>query len=58
MVSPRSLTIVDTSDGIDAIEAWAARVGALGSVKWGTIRESAAAWVAAGSVASRMETWE
>ncbi len=58
MVSPRTLVIPDTSDGIDAIEAWANRVGALRGIHWATIRETADAWVAAGSVPSRMEDWD
>ncbi len=58
MVSPRLLVIPDTSDGIEAIEEWANRVGALRGVRWATIRETADAWVAAGSVPSRMEDWD
>jgi hypothetical protein len=53
MVSPRTFTVVGTSDGIEIIEAWAFRVGALPNVHWATIRETADAWVAAGGVASR-----
>lgn len=58
MVSPRMLVIPDTSDGIDAIESWASRVGAMRGIRWATIRETADAWVAAGSVPSRMEDWD
>lgn len=58
MVSPRQLLVVDSADGIDAIEAWASRVGALRGVRWATIRETADAWVASGSVPSRLEDWE
>ena len=57
MVAPGTLTIVNTGDGIDAIEAWASRMSSVSGVKWGNIRESAAAWVAAGSVGSRIESW-
>ena len=58
MVSPRRLVIPDTSDGIEAIEEWANRVGALRGLRWATIRETADAWVAAGSVPSRMDDWD
>jgi hypothetical protein len=57
MVSPRTLTVVNTTDDIADIEAWAARIGASSAVRWANIRETAAAWVAAGSVASRIENW-
>jgi hypothetical protein len=53
MVAPRTLTVVGTADGIDTLEAWASRVGALANVHWETIRETAQAWVAAGGIASR-----
>jgi len=55
MVSPRTLTVVGTQDGIEAIEAWASRVAAMPVVQWATIRETAKAWLAAGGVPSRME---
>jgi hypothetical protein len=58
MVSPRLLVVPDTVDGIDVLEAWASRVGALRGVRWATIRETADAWVAAGEVPSRMEDWD
>lgn len=58
MVSPKTLTITNTNDGIEAIESWAGRVGALPNVKWANIRETAAAWISAGSVASRIENWQ
>jgi hypothetical protein len=56
MVSPRTFTVVGTTDGIEALEAWAARVGALPDVHWATIRETAEAWVAAGGIPSRRES--
>ncbi len=55
MVSPASLEVIGEGAGIDEILAWAARMGALEHVRWGTIAESAAAWVAAGGVASRTD---
>ncbi|MBI3652145.1 MAG: hypothetical protein HY231_14085 [Acidobacteria bacterium] len=58
MVSPKTLTITNTTDGIDAIESWAWRIGALPNIKWANLRETATAWVAAGSVASRLENWQ
>lgn len=62
MVAPDTLTVVDEnvggggSDGIGAIEAFAARMSALPVVRWATIAETAAAWVAAGEVPSRMDS--
>ncbi|MBI5367855.1 MAG: hypothetical protein HZA54_12520 [Planctomycetes bacterium] len=55
MVRPSTLTIIGTEDGIAAIEAWAARVAALGCVRWATIQETAEAWTCAGAVPSRRE---
>ncbi|MCX7014700.1 MAG: hypothetical protein NTW86_19485 [Candidatus Sumerlaeota bacterium] len=55
MVSPRLLAIVGTEDGIEAIEAWANRVGAMPVAQWATIRETAKAWLAAGAIPSRMD---
>jgi hypothetical protein len=54
MVHPDTLVVVGTSDGIDKIEAWAATAGKEAVVKWGTLTETAAAWVAAGSKNSRV----
>ncbi|MBI5760400.1 MAG: hypothetical protein HZA46_17935 [Planctomycetales bacterium] len=54
-VSPSTLTVVGSADGIDVIEEWAARMGAIPFVQWGTISETAAAWVAAGGISSRLE---
>ncbi len=56
MVQPKSLCVQGTEDGIDAIEAWAARVSKNASVRWATIAETAEAWVAAGAVPSLRET--
>ncbi|WP_374437784.1 hypothetical protein [Inhella sp.] len=53
-VAPKTLTIVDTSDGIAQIEAWAARVGLLAPVRWSSISATAAAFRAAGGLPSRV----
>jgi hypothetical protein len=53
-VAPKTLKIVNTTDGIDQIEAWANRVGALPVVKWSSISGTAAAWREAGALASRV----
>ncbi len=55
MVLPKTLLAPETNENIDALEAWAARVGKISSVRWATIAETATAWVAAGGVPSRME---
>ncbi len=55
LVAPASLKVLDASDGIEQIETWAARVGANSHVKWANFTETAAAWVAAGGVNSRVE---
>ncbi len=55
MVAPRTLTLVGSVDGIDAIEALAARLAAITSVEWATIDETAQAWVEAGEVPSVQE---
>ena len=54
MVHPDTLVVVGTSDGIDKIEAWAATAGKEAVVKWGTLTETAAAWIAAGAKSSRV----
>ncbi len=53
-VAPKTLTVVDTSDGIAEIESWATRVGALGSVRWNTLAGTATAFKNAGGQASRV----
>lgn len=53
-VQPKTLKIVDTSDGIDEIEAWAARIGTQRHVVWNTLSGTAAAWRAAGGLPSRI----
>lgn len=52
-VAPDTLQVVDTTDGIAEIEAWADAMALLPHVQWATIRETAADWVAAGGVPSR-----
>ena len=53
-VSPKTLTIVNSSEGIEQIEAWAARVGQLAPVRWSSISATAAAFKAAGGMPSRV----
>lgn len=53
-VAPKTLKIIDTTDGIDQIEAWATRVGAMSVVKWASISATASAWRDAGGLASRV----
>ncbi len=53
-VAPKTLTVVGTSDGIAQIEAWAARLGLLAPVRWSSISTTAAAFKAAGGLASRV----
>lgn len=56
MVHPDSLVNVGTTEGIAQIEAWAAGVGANAQVRWATLSQTAAAWLAAGGVPSRLAT--
>lgn len=53
-VAPKTLKIIETTDGIDQIEAWAVRVGAMSVVKWASISATASAWRDAGGLASRV----
>ncbi|MFN8004676.1 MAG: hypothetical protein U0X75_27105 [Acidobacteriota bacterium] len=55
MVHPDTLVNVTTQDGIAQIEAWATTARANSFVKWATLSETAAAWKAAGQIASRVE---
>lgn len=55
-VTPATLLVEGGNDGIDAIEAWAARLAANPAVRWATISGTADAWIAAGGVPSRMES--
>lgn len=60
MVDQVTLTVADavsattTTDGIDQIEAFAARVGALPHIRWASLSDTASAWRAAGAVPSRI----
>ena len=56
MVHPDSLVVVGTADGLAQIEAWAATAANNAQVRWATLSQTAAAWQAAGGVASRLET--
>jgi hypothetical protein len=57
MVSPTQLkTVTGSRAGIAEIESWAARMGAREQVRWATLSETAAAWVAAGEVPSRVNS--
>jgi hypothetical protein len=53
-VQPKTLQVVNTTDGITQIEAWAARVGAMPQVRWSTIAGTATAFKAAGELPSRV----
>ncbi len=54
MVAPRTLRIVGSDDGIEAIEKWASRF-ALPQVRWATIAEIAEAWAVQGAIPSRIK---
>jgi hypothetical protein len=55
MVSPTTLTIVESNDGLAEITAFANEMNAYPFVRWANIEETAQAWIAAGSVPSRIE---
>ena len=55
MVSPRTFTVIGSDDGIEAIEAWAARMAQMPQVRWATISETASLWLKAGGVPSRTQ---
>ncbi len=55
MIDPGRLTVGRTQDGIEAVEACAARLSQASHVRWATIDETAEAWVEAGSVPARRE---
>lgn len=55
MVSPTSLTIVNSDDGMEQITAFAREVDHYSFIRWANIEETAQAWVEAGSVPSRIE---
>ena len=49
MVEPETLQVVNSEDGLDEILAFFARMDGVEFVRWGTISETAQAWVQAGS---------
>lgn len=55
MVSPKTLTIVESSDGIPEITAFVNEIKGYNFVRWATIEETAQAWIEAGNVSSRIE---
>lgn len=55
MVSPTTLTIVNSGNGMAEIAAFVNEMNSYNFVRWATIEETAQAWVAAGSVPSRIE---
>ena len=50
MVEPETLQVVNSEDGLESILAFAQRVGQNPTVRFGTIEETAQAWVALGGV--------
>ncbi|NWF63016.1 MAG: hypothetical protein HXY38_01815 [Chloroflexi bacterium] len=55
MVSPTTLTIVESSDGMAEITTFFNEMNGYNFVRWANIEETAQAWVEAGSVPSRIE---
>lgn len=55
MVSPTTLTIVNSSDGMAEITGFVNEMNGYNFVRWANIEETAQAWVTAGSVPSRIE---
>lgn len=55
MVSPTTLTIVESDDDMAKITAFVNEMNTYPFVRWVTIEETAQAWVEAGSVPSRIE---
>ena len=55
MVAPNTLQIVESSDGIAEITAFANEMNQYPFVRWANIEETAQVWVTAGSVPSRIE---
>jgi len=55
MVSPTTLEIVNSGDGINGITAFVQEMNAYSFVHWANIEETAQAWVAAGKIPSRIE---
>lgn len=55
MINPRAFNGNAAPVDVAALEAWADRTGRSPYVRWATIRETAAAWLAAGAVPSRAD---
>ena len=55
MVSPTSLTIVNSNDGLEQITTFANKLEQYSFVHWAYIEETAQAWTKAGKVPSRIE---
>ena len=55
MVTPSTLIIVESDDGMAEITAFVNEMNAYTFVRWANIEETSQAWVAAGSVPSRIE---
>jgi len=55
MVSPTTLKVVNSENGIAEIAAFASEMNGYTFVRWATIEETAQAWVNTGSVPSRVE---
>ncbi|MFN8432901.1 MAG: hypothetical protein U0V18_02725 [Anaerolineales bacterium] len=55
MVSPTSLTIVNSNDGMEQITAFVNEMNQYLFVHWANIEETAQTWVKAGSIPSRIE---
>lgn len=55
MVEPSTLKVVNSEDGLAEITAFVNEMNGYSFVRWANIEETAQAWVAAGSVPSRVE---
>ena len=55
MVSPTSLTIVNSEDGMEQITAFANEISQYSFVRWANIEATAQTWVEAGRIPSRIE---
>ncbi|MBI5943598.1 MAG: hypothetical protein HY864_04460 [Chloroflexi bacterium] len=55
MVTPATLTIFESGDGIAEISAFVNEMNQYSFVRWANIEETAQAWTAAGSVPSRID---
>ena len=55
MVSPSTLTVVESRDGIEQITMFVEEMNSYSFVRWANIEETANAWRQAGSIPSRIE---